>query len=164
MHKPLIFSGSIYGEQVNSTNLYQYCFNNPYKYKDPHGQFVFALAIPIGVMITEALVADAFITAFTCAVCAYATYETAMFVDSRMNSFRTDPQNLWEQLALDEAKGKGGDDEIMKDRIGDPRYPSKDWKKRSHNHEHPDGSSSEIHWWENRHTGEKHGFKFKDYL
>lgn len=78
-----------------------------------------------------------------------------------MNSFRTDPQNLWEQLALDEAKSGSGR-EIGKGKWKDPRYPEDDWAKKSHYHAHPDGSSSEIHWWENRHTGETHGYKFKD--
>ena len=32
---------------IDSSNLYQYVFNNPFKYRDPDGQFAFVLAIPL---------------------------------------------------------------------------------------------------------------------
>jgi hypothetical protein len=73
---------------------------------------------------------------------------------------RTEPIDLEEQLALEEAKGAEGKKVGIKQK--DPRYPETDWKKQSHNHEHPDGTKTEIHWWENLHNGNKHGYKFKD--
>ncbi len=50
----------------------------------------------------------------------------------------------------------------MKDKIKDPRYPAKEWKKMEHTHTKPDGTEIDIHYWEHRATGAKHGFKFKN--
>lgn len=81
---------------------------------------------------------------------------------------RTEPNNLEEKLAMDEAKGikdkeiKG----IMEDQEewGDPRYKKAEWKKCQHIH-HPKDSQADnirVHWWQHRVTGETHGYKFKD--
>ena len=78
---------------------------------------------------------------------------------------RTEPKNLSEQLTLKEAEsiyGTPKSKEIMKDLINDPNYPKSEWKKMIHGHKNPDGSSIEIHYWEHRETGAKHGFKFKN--
>lgn len=79
----------------------------------------------------------------------------------------TEPKNLNEQLTLEEAKNRPRDlshnDEIMKGNIKDSRYPNSDWKKCKHIHENSDKSKIDIHFWENKHTGERHGFKFKEY-
>lgn len=50
----------------------------------------------------------------------------------------------------------------MNGELKDPNYPNEEWKKCQHIHDNADGTASEIHWWEDRETGEKHGFKFKD--
>jgi hypothetical protein len=80
-------------------------------------------------------------------------------------SIRTEPTNLEEQLALEDAKTKPSrkEDEIMKDKIKDPNYPKEDWAKKAHVHEKPDGTNIDIHYWENRFTGERKDFKFKNY-
>ncbi len=44
----------------------------------------------------------------------------------------------------------------------DPNYPKADWAKKQHEHKALDGKKTEIHYWENRHTGERYGFKFKN--
>jgi hypothetical protein len=76
---------------------------------------------------------------------------------------RTEPKNLGEQLTLEEAKAGAGD-EIMKGEIKDPRYPQQDWKKVQHVHEPLDTKAKDInvHYWEHRQTGDRHGFKFKN--
>jgi hypothetical protein len=73
---------------------------------------------------------------------------------------RTEPLNLAEKLALDEAAGGAGR-RIMKGRIKDPDFPEDVWAKIEHVHKHPDGSQSVIHYWENLQTGSREGFKFK---
>lgn len=44
----------------------------------------------------------------------------------------------------------------------DPNYPAETWTKMQHQHVNPDGSKVNIHFWENKETGERTGFKFKD--
>ncbi len=80
------------------------------------------------------------------------------------NEVRVDPKNLSEQLTLEEAKAKpqNSKEEIMQGKIKDSRYPEKEWKKVEHTHEKPDGTKIDIHYWENRITGARHGFKFKN--
>jgi|LakMenE01Jun11ns_1017448.scaffolds.fasta_scaffold9626676_2 hypothetical protein len=73
---------------------------------------------------------------------------------------RTEPENLSEQLTLEEAKAGAGR-RIMEDSIKDPNYPKEEWKKMQHIHENPDRTQVEIHYWELIKTGERSGFKFK---
>lgn len=75
----------------------------------------------------------------------------------------TEPTNLEEQLALEEARCNPGK-EIDPDKlvIKDPIYPKEDWAKNQYEHKALDGKKTEIHYWENRHTGERNSFKFKD--
>lgn len=77
---------------------------------------------------------------------------------------RTEPKSLEEQLALEEARANPGK-EINPDKlkIKDPRYPIESWAKNEYKHTALDGKNTEIHYWENRATHERHGFKFKDY-
>ena len=70
---------------------------------------------------------------------------------------------LEEQLALEEARANPGR-EIKDLKIKDPRYPKEFWAKREYVHEKSDGTNIDIHYWENRQTGERHGFKFKNDL
>ena len=78
--------------------------------------------------------------------------------------WRTEPQDLSEQLTLEDAKAGGGKEiDPKKLPIKDSRYPKEDGAKKVVAHERPDENSNiEIHYWENRHTGEGHGFKFKN--
>jgi len=76
---------------------------------------------------------------------------------------RTEPNDLKEKLTLDEAKHKpwAKEDEIMKGKINDPRYPPSEWQKSQYKHKMSDGSEVEVHYWEHRVTGERRDFKFK---
>ncbi len=76
---------------------------------------------------------------------------------------RTEPQNLSEQLTMEEAKNNPGQ-EIMQGQIRGPAYPGANWAKMQYVHRPLDSSAANIttHYWENRLTGEKEGFKFKD--
>lgn len=78
---------------------------------------------------------------------------------------RTEPRNLEEQLALEEAKTKPPNpkSEIMQGKINGPNYPTDKWSKNEHVHYNTDGTKTDIHYWENRITGEREDFKFKDY-
>ncbi len=76
---------------------------------------------------------------------------------------RTEPKNLQEQLALDEATGGAGKEiDKLKDKIKDPKYPKEIWEKQQHLHENSNGTNINIHYWENRQTGMREGFKFKN--
>jgi len=69
---------------------------------------------------------------------------------------RTDPRNLAEQLALEEAKGGAGS-RIMQGQINDPAYPENVWAKMQHVH-----GDTVVHYWQNLKTGVREGYKFKD--
>ena len=75
---------------------------------------------------------------------------------------RTEPVDLQEQLTLEEAKASGG--EAYKGKLGDKKYDSENGShdKRQHNHDHGDGTSTEVHFDRNRKTGEQSGHKIKD--
>lgn len=95
---------------------------------------------------------------------------------------RTEPKNLEEKLALDEAKnGAGNKIKGFDAKQNDPRYPPDKWSKMEHTHKRTDGRVSitegpngeivksskhvetiDIHFWENTQTGQRHGFKFKN--
>jgi RHS repeat-associated protein len=83
--------------------------------------------------------------------------------NSDKQSPRTEPKNLEEQLALEEAKnGAGKEIEKLKDKIKDPKYPKEIWEKKQHLHEDSNGKNINIHYWENRASKERKGFKFKN--
>jgi len=80
--------------------------------------------------------------------------------DAARRRVRTAPRDLAEKLALDEAKGGAGT-RIMKGKVNDPKFPEDVWAKMQHVHEHPDGTQTVIHYWENLQTGAREGYKFK---
>ena len=87
--------------------------------------------------------------------------ENAKAKDKGKPPVRTKPKNLAEQLTLEEARANPGK-ETKKLTINDPRYPTENWAKMQHTHTNNDATKINIHYWENRQTGEKHGFKFKN--
>jgi len=78
---------------------------------------------------------------------------------------RTEPADLIEKLMKDEVLGEGPSrpqDEIMKGKIKDPKYPPAEWKKVEITRIRPDGSKVTTHHMEHRVTHKKEQFKFKN--
>jgi len=76
---------------------------------------------------------------------------------------RTEPKDLEEQLTLEEAQGGAGES-FMKGKLKDKKYDEKTGThdKMRHNHDHGDGTSTEVHYDKNRATGEGSNYKIKD--
>lgn len=166
---------------LNNRNLYQYNFNNPFRYHDPNGTAAVALFIPLVEIAFDFVVSwistEALLGTVTGAAFGYGAYHLASEIqgttvdepadqtgtateEKKKKGDRTKPIDLEEQLTLEEAKGEKGKNIPLN--IQDPKYPESDWKKMKHNHAHPDGTKTEVHWWENIGTGARHGYKFKD--
>ena len=78
---------------------------------------------------------------------------------STPDSFRRNPNNLAEQLALDEAKSGAGSRIMEGTSLGDPRYQG--MEKWQHIHANPDGTKTVIHYIVDPTTGNTMDFKFK---
>ena len=173
-------------------NLYRYVRNNPFCYKDPDGQFAIAAPIIVPIIegtfgkvviisllphIGPVLLGAAAGVAIYYAYHQYNVYhqnhidasaepaveledENAKAKDKGKPQVRTKPKNLAEQLTLEEARANPGKEMDIK--IKDPKYPTETWSKNFYVHETPDKKQIDIHYWENRQTGERHGFKFKN--
>ena len=68
---------------VDHSNLYQYVFNNPFKYRDPSGQFV--MAIPLLIWGTQLALPTLTAVAYTAltGVVAYAGYKSVQYMNER---------------------------------------------------------------------------------
>lgn len=181
-------------------NLYNYVFNNPFVHRDPDGQAVILLFLPLlAGTFTAGEIAffctSAVVIAETCvaAAASYGIYKSCEWASNRYQCekakskeednpdgkwkkkkykmsedskrFHTDPQDLTEQLTLEEAKSERGK-RILEEEIKDPRYPKDKWKKVEHTHKRPktqDLPDVHIHWWEEISTGKRHGYKFKEW-
>lgn len=76
------------------------------------------------------------------------------------NSVRTDPQNLAEQLTMQEAQSGQGN-QIMQGKINDQKW--KGWQKMQHSHlDLNTNTNITIHYWYNPETRTMSGFKFKN--
>ena len=168
-------------------NLYCYVHNNPFCYKDRDGQFAFMVAVPVLEVAFGFVITATFFPAIGVSLGAtligYSCWQLALYFDKEINgdddkgnfeeeehrekengkkkTVRTQPKNLAEQLALEEARNNPGE-ELDKLNIKDPAYPKADWAKKQYEHKSLEGQKINIHYWENRHNGERHGFKFKD--
>ncbi len=88
-----------------------------------------------------------------------ATTQQASTSISNTNSVRTEPQNLAEQLTMQEAQSGQGRP-IMQDRIKDPNWQG--WQKMQHTHfDLNTNKNITIHYWHNPKTNVNTGFKFK---
>jgi hypothetical protein len=79
---------------------------------------------------------------------------------SQISTGRSQPMNLREQLAMEEAKAGAGKEIIPANKIGDPRFAGGDWAKYQHVHRASDGTKYTIHYMKNLRTGEMVDFKF----
>lgn len=168
-------------------NLYAFVRNNPYRYSDPNGQYAIPVFVPVievsfnfivSWLITNAIPATVIGTLISVGV-----YQLDKALDKNENDIalnneavteevevekkkkkkpaRTNPLDLEEKLALEEAKGGSGK-QIMEEDIKDPNYPIDEWQKTGHSHKHRDGTITDVHYWQNVQTSERTGFKFKD--
>jgi hypothetical protein len=78
--------------------------------------------------------------------------------NSTTNLSRSEPKNLSEKSALEEAQ-HGAGIEIMQGKINDPAWQG--WQKIEYIHYSLDRTKSTIHYWRNLVTGETTGFKFE---
>jgi hypothetical protein len=79
---------------------------------------------------------------------------------SAPKQFRTEPQNLQEQLTLQEAQSGQGNI-IMQDKIADPKWSGH--QKMQHSHLNLNTNKRiVIHFWNNPETGNRVQFKFKN--
>jgi RHS repeat-associated protein len=167
-------------------HLYQYAHNNPFYYKDLDGQFAFILPLVFGTfgaggLVLSAPTIGAIAGAAIGAALGWGVYEAVQWNNHMHNQLeeeqpeeeqntsfkkppvRTEPRNLEEQLALEEARNNNIKEiDGKKLPIKDLKYPKELWAKKTHVHEVLDESKIEIHCWECRKTTERHGFKFKD--
>jgi|GEM_PF-6075300 len=96
---------------VDSLNLYQYAFNNPFQYYDPNGEFLFALAIPFALLFTPAVVtacAEALVVGVVTAGVCYAAKTKHQIVEksSLTSSDNAEPKGGHKKNARKSTQGK----------------------------------------------------------
>ena len=134
---------------VDSMNLYAYVLNNPFLYLAPDGEaigFAISLTALYGAWSTGGMTAAAAVIggASNAMGVHYSfdlPYHMTKKAEKEKKKDRTEPKELREQLALEEAKAGAGE-KIEKLDIKDPKYPKKDWQKMQHQHKNSDGFSS----------------------
>jgi RHS repeat-associated protein len=144
-------------------NRYAYGLNNPYRYIDPNGK----IAIADDLLFWGLVGLTIWVFSARTAVLLNKQHQEEAGQSSGQSSdtdkgSRTEPRDLEEQLTLEEAKAGAG--EPYKGKLGDPKYDPETGTedKRTHHHEHGDGTSTEVHWDVNRETGESSNYKIKD--
>jgi hypothetical protein len=75
---------------------------------------------------------------------------------------RTEPENLREQLTMEEAKAGAGTEVMRGTKCGDPKFQDPGWTKMQHVHRNPDGTNTTVHYMKNTITGETTQFKYKN--
>ena len=69
------------------------------------------------------------------------------------------PRDLSEQLAVEEAKGKGSPISDFDKKQVDKNFPPEKFEKMAYKRTNSDGSVTEVHYWRNKETGEESGHK-----
>lgn len=150
---------------VNSFNRYMYVNNNPYKYKDPNGEFLALLFTPPGIAAMK-YTASALVGIIGGVAIAEAIDDSSSEVRGENGRSTDDPVDLAEDLAGQDILGDfadGGGNDIS-DKMGDKdRYGENGTHdKLTGSKEHSDGTKTEVHGDRNRETGELSDTKFKD--
>lgn len=87
--------------------------------------------------------------------------EAAKLVVKPFKGARLEPADMQEALALEEARAGAG--QVYRNKLKDKKYgPEGTHIKMEYNHDHRDGTSTEIHYDVERATGIRSGFKIKD--
>lgn len=138
---------------IDSSNLYQYVFNNPFRYTDPDGKFVFVIPL---LSLTWKLVAVAVATALV-------SYELEHLHKHSNSSFERNFNSAAHQVVqniggvsqyllnqkLDTGKKKQVDERLPKD--PDELLNDSSWEETSH----PNAKEKGHRTFENKETGEK---------
>ena len=69
---------------IDSFNLYQYTLNNPFRYTDPEGEFLFFLAVPFAQLFCSAIILEAVVDATIIGLTAWGVYEGVRVVNESM--------------------------------------------------------------------------------
>ena len=145
---------------LDSLNLYQYAYNNPYSYYDPNGEFLFLAYIPFALLFSSAAVKIC-VDAVVASVVGVGLYSGAKYVGGVLGSSssfsETDyyeiidraAEQRYESLQVNRSTKKHQE----KDFPGTPKDLEKnpDWKETTHPGEAKSGSRT----FENKKTGEK---------
>ena len=134
-------------------NLYAYVHNHPFYYKDPDGQFAFA--IPLIEVVFEPTVGatlfPAFGAAIACTAIAYGCYQLAVYASNQINEDKAI------EAELEEQRSKNKEEDRKKYR--EDNFPGtdkdlanhSDWKEKTHPNQRKAGHRE----FENMKTGEK---------
>jgi len=129
-----------------SFNPYQYCYNNPCKYCDPDGRFVFIIALPFAAVTLETV-----LTTAIAATAAYCVYEAAPYIENWVNEGYFNPPIVNAYNTWKKRKQSTGEPKYTWEDLGDdaqePKIEGLEWKGRG-----LPGSS--IGAWHNPETGE----------
>lgn len=137
-------------------HLYSYCFQNPLRYTDPSGGFIFVFAIPLGIEITAALLGEAFLYGAAASGVAWFGAKGVQYTHDKLRE-----KEIKKRIAQAQAQQQtaGGSSNSTP-----PEYPFKKKNPRNMNHQVKKGqapkSIKSVN--EARIPHEKHHIHFKD--
>jgi RHS repeat-associated protein len=133
---------------VDSLNLYQYAFNNPYSYFDPNGEFVWALALPFAYIFGPAI-AKACFDAIIIGVVSWGVYEGTKYAADYMGSRYTPSEDFCYDFISTAADSRQDNTKMNRKtkKHREKNYPGKpkdleknpDWKETTHSGETKSG-------------------------
>jgi RHS repeat-associated protein len=132
---------------LNSVNLYQYSLNNPFRYYDPNGEFVFIIPL-VPIIMGTATIAEVLTGAAAIAVASWATYEGAKALETWITRSNTKEKsdNLPDLQTTMQRKKKGEvDEKLSDDPLNDPNLEDIS---------HPEGKKEGRYKFRDKQTGE----------